>query len=162
MADLIGIEIEGIPEVRARLKLLDSNEPKSEMTQEVGQYVRKELQKYAAPKSVTRKQAYGVTFFTQRQRRFFFAALRQGTIQVPYRRTRSLMEGWKIEKFGAIDHLVINEQPHAAMVQQRSTQSRMMKIIGWSTIEGVVERGADKIRNIANMVYDRYIRRIGL
>jgi len=36
-------------------------------------------------------------FKTDRQRKFFFAALRDGRISVPYQRTRNLADGWRIE-----------------------------------------------------------------
>jgi hypothetical protein len=37
-------------------------------------------------------------FKTEKQRKFFFAALREGRIKVPYQRTRTLAEGWSVAR----------------------------------------------------------------
>jgi hypothetical protein len=160
--ELIGIDVEGLDEVIEKFRQLDSADAKREMTLEVAKYIRKELQKVPSPKRVTRKQAFGVTFFSDRQRRFFFRALGSGQIKVPYRRTGRTRRGWRIEPFGHIDHLVLNETPGVQYVQQRATQSRMMKIIGWKTAEDIVEKGSDKIRQIAGKVLDKWIRKLRL
>jgi hypothetical protein len=45
---------------------------------------------YPRPRNTTMQAVRGVTFLTDKQRRFFFAALRDGRIKVPYRRTGQL------------------------------------------------------------------------
>lgn len=47
-------------------------------------------------------------FKTDRQRRFFFAALRDGRIVVPYQRTRNLADGWTVEKRGREGYALTN------------------------------------------------------
>lgn len=160
--EFIGVDIEGLDEVREKLKRLDSPEPMREMTFEVAKLIRTEMQKYPSPKHITRKAAYGVTFFSDKQRRFFFAALKRGQISVPYKRTQTLRRGWQILPFGQSGHIVANEVPYAYLVHGEGTQSRMMQKIGWKTLDAVVKKLSDRIRQTANKVYDRWIRRLGL
>src|SRR3990167_11099991 len=48
-------------------------------------------------RKVTRKSVYGKSFFTLRQLRFFFFALRKGLIKVPYRRTGRQSKSWDVD-----------------------------------------------------------------
>jgi len=159
---MIGIETEGIPEVREKLKRLGSKEPMRDMNKGVAQYIREELQRAPAPRRVTRKQAFGKTFQSDRQRKWFFASLADGSLVVPHRRTGRLRKGWEIMPFGPTNYIVVNDTPGAKFVQDRPTQSRMMKIIGWKTMQDIIERRRDRIRQIANGVYDKWIRKLGL
>lgn len=56
-------------------------------------------------------------FKSAKSRRFFFAALRKGQIEVPYRRSGDLGRAWQIEKIGPMQIALVNRQRHAAMVQ---------------------------------------------
>ena len=159
---MIGFETENIPEVREKLKLIGGVQPRREMSHEVAKFMRTELQKYPPVRRVTRKQAYGVTFFSDRQRRWFFANLNSGDLKLPYRRTGQYRQGWKVMPFGQSNYIVVNDSPIGKYLQDSETQSRMARLIGWETWQMILQRQSDKIRHIANGVYDRWIRRLGL
>jgi hypothetical protein len=57
--------------------------------------VKPELEKYPAPRRAKMR------FVSDKQRRFFFAALGRGTIQIPYQRTNRLKTGWVFIPDGA-------------------------------------------------------------
>jgi len=86
-------------------------------------------------------------FVSERQRRWFFAALRQGRIQVPYRRTGTLGRSWttKIEGFaGEMRGIVGNVREYARWVQDRERQY-YLHAGRWPTIQDVVEKRKDQI-----------------
>lgn len=104
------------------------------------------MRAYPPYKYVSRKKAYGVTFFSDKQRKWFFAALRSGELQIPYQRTQTLRDGWQVLGSGK-NSLVVNETPYAYLVQgdRRTQQSRHPRAIGWRSIDEVVEKHKKKI-----------------
>jgi len=137
MDDLIGIDIRGVKEVQQAL----SRFPKDAVdfgADKMSEFIVDVLKQYPPRKSVTRKQAYGQTFQSQKQRRWFFAALRSGEIQVPYIRTQGLRNGWKSIGKGA-EQIIVNEREGAKFVMGNDTQSRHESLVGWLTIDGVIE-----------------------
>jgi hypothetical protein len=62
----------GIDEITSRLRSLPI-EYQKEVLDEAQKYAIDVLATYPPQKSVTRKKAYGVSFFSDRQRRWFFA-----------------------------------------------------------------------------------------
>ena len=156
---MIGIEISGIDEVMEKLRRLSDARAMFELTKSVAVYLRAEFQKYPGEKRVTRKQAYGKTFFTDKQRRWFFANL--GNLQIPYKRGLGLMRGWQVMSFGSYDHIVVNDVSYAEHVMG-DRQSRMSKLIGWKKASEITKKNADKIRNIASTFYHNYINKLGL
>lgn len=139
--DFIGVSVQGDVELSKRLLRLASPETIGRANRRIAEYIRDQAQKYPPKRSVTRKQAYGSSFQSDKQRRWFFAALKAGQIRVPYQRTGTLLRGWKIMPFGSQDFLVINETEYAGYVMG-ATQSRMMSMIGWKTLEGIVDKTA--------------------
>jgi hypothetical protein len=161
--DFVGISVEGLKEIRERLpKIITWAFPDAIL--EVAKFIRTELQRYPSPKRVSRKAAYGVTFSTDRQRKWYFANLREGTLRLPYRRTRALSRGWQIMPMGSRDHIVVNETPHARHVQpeQAGDQSRMMRIIGWLSIDRLIKKFDDRIGRIMARTVEKVIKRLGL
>lgn len=62
-----------------------------------------------------------MNFVSDKQRRWFFWALRSGQITVPYQRTRNYAQGWKIEKtpsrgVRSIGYSLINRVPYTKHV----------------------------------------------
>jgi hypothetical protein len=140
--EFIGISIEGDVELSRRLLKLASPEVIGRANKRIAEYVKEKAMQYPRRRTITRKQAYGKTFQSDRQRRFFFSAIRSGRIKVPYQRSGRLRQGWKITPFGSQDWLVINETGYAALVQGQGTQARMMTLIGWKTIEQIADKTA--------------------
>lgn len=141
MSDFIGISVQGDVEIARKLLRLASPETISRANRKIAEYIRNQAQKYPQQRSITRKQAYGQSFQSDKQRRWFFAALRAGQIRIPYQRTGTLLRGWKIMPFGSQDFLVINETDYAGYVMG-TPQARMMRLIGWKTLEGIVDKTA--------------------
>lgn len=77
-------------------------------------------------------------FKTERQRRFFFWALANGVIQVPYPRTGRLANSWSARKTGASSWTLANSMPNAAWVIGRGRQSKYHEGHWW-TAEDIIE-----------------------
>lgn len=157
MADLIGIEVRGLREVQQKLSGLMSRDVLLEAQREAAKFLQGKLQKYPPQTYVSRKQAYGKTWFSDRQRRWFFAALRAGEIDVPYRRTRHLRNAWEIMSVGN-DVVLVNDMEYAPYVHQQATQSRMLRLRDWPTVEGVGHQWGKEAGRIATQVIVRRIR----
>lgn len=84
---------------------------------------------YPPPKYVTRMQAYGQTFQSDRQRRWFFANLNDGTLEIPYPRTGGLGEAWNWTSAARSDQIT-NNSP-AAPWTIGDSQSAHEKMVGW-------------------------------
>ncbi len=110
-----------------------------------GMTIANKMKEYPVQKRVTRRQAFGRPFESDRQRRYFFAALKDGRIQVPYRRSMRLGQEWTARPFGATGAEVANRMPYAQWVQGERSQSRMMQMIGWPTLERTARKMMDEI-----------------
>lgn len=142
---MIRAEIRGLEQVKRFLESVPHGTI-GLAAQEVADYLmgdsRHGLKHYPPYKHVTRKAAYGRTFFSDRQRRWFFWALGSGRLKLPYARTGALGEGW--EKIGDKWRPVLrNKTPYAHHVMGDDRQSRMSAKIGWRTIS---ENIADNIK----------------
>lgn len=119
------------------------------------------MQEYAEQKSVTRKAAYGRSFFTAKQQRYFFWALKNGIIDVPYHRTNTLKGGWRIEGKGR-NARVTNSVPYAGLVMGDGQQSRMHQMIGWETPKVRMQGKTEKlVRRVVDAV-NKLIKKLGL
>ena len=103
-------------------------------------------------KHITIKQIGG--WASEKQRRWFFWALRTGQIEVPYRRgisprSEQLEQSWTIKKRdGGLSAVVGNDTSYGPFVQSKAQQSRMMKLIGWNTIEQVAKKEGPEVRDL--------------
>ena len=103
-----------------------------------------------APGEYPGKSAGKMTFVSDKQRRFFFAALREGTIQVPYRRTGTLGRKWTSKVTFTDDDVmgfVGNNTPYAPLVQGFDTQARI-HAGNWQTEQDVANESRDEIMGI--------------
>jgi hypothetical protein len=144
--DFIAIDIEGLaPLVKGLDKL--PQEVQDAAGDDVSEYLINVLKHYPSQKRVTRAQAYGTTFFSDKQRRWFFAALKSGAISVPYRRTQTFRAGWRQIGKG-IKSIIANEVEYGGFLMGDSEQSRMHKLIGWKTLSKVIDERKSKIVKI--------------
>ena len=84
---------------------------------------------------------------TERQRRYFFWALKNGVIQVPYHRTGKLGQSWtwKITTTGSgLQGQVGTNMNYAHWVQRQGTQARIHRG-NWLTDYGAVQQKRDEI-----------------
>jgi len=145
---LIGFDIEGLPQLQNKLKHLPQD-VKDAVGDDIAKYLLNVVRAYPPQKSVTRKQAYGTTFFSDKQRRWFFWALKNGALDVPYKRTQAFSRSWRIIGKGT-DTIVVNETDYGGYLMGPGEQSRMSKIIGWKTTEQVLDERAERIDRIAD------------
>lgn len=160
MGDFLYIDVTGLKEINDKLNRLP-NEAVDAGTDNANEYLLNVMQTYPPKKSVTRKAAYGVTFFSDKQRRWFFANLNKGTIDVPYNRTQGLAQSWKIVGSGRNSFLA-NEAPAAPYVIGDNTQSRHEAMVGWKTVGEQVKGRMTEIVRRFDAGVKKAIRQLGL
>lgn len=127
------------------------------------QYFRRALpQMYPNYKYVSRQSAYGRTFFTDRQRKWFFAALNSGELQLPYRRSKELGQSFKVTRMGDNGLSISNTAPYARYVIGDVTQSRHAAKIGWKTLSAWVQSKTAEINARIKEAVETAKRRSGL
>lgn len=95
---------------------------------------------YPPRKYVSRKEAYGSAFFSDVQRKAFFAQVSSGEITVPYVRKGSggLAGKWgSREENNGLTQALGNNAPYAGEVVG-AKQNRMMALIGWRKVRDVM------------------------
>ena len=137
---MIGLRFEyNQAQFAALSKKLTSFERKDVLGQtlgEVSEFMRDKLRDYPSYRYVSRKAAYGQSFSSDRQRRWFFWALGSGLIKPGQdNRTRTLAEGWQINQTGPHQIDLFNDVPYAKFVQGTVTeQARQPRMVGWKSI----------------------------
>ena len=158
------IEVKFSPGIDQVVSRINSLPPvlKDEVLDEVGEYGLSVLRKEPRQKYVTRKAAYGKTFFTDRQRRWFFWALSNGNINVPYRRTGSMSASWRMTR-SENSVRYSNAAPGVNFVMG-AEQSRHEKMVGWKkaddTIASQLTFRSSKFRTAVSRAYQAAIRKI--
>jgi hypothetical protein len=145
MSDFIGIDIKGIDELSAKFDKLPPAVQDS-VVDDVTEYMLNVLREYPPQKSVSRKQAYGRTFQSRRQQRWFFANLNAGKISVPHKRTQGVRRDWRQIDKGA-DSIIVNENPGALWTMDNQQQARLNALVGWKKVGDVLrERQREILR----------------
>lgn len=101
----------------------------------------------------------GPGFVSDKQRRYFFAALRAGRIQVPYQRSGILGRAWHLEARGKERLEVTNTTRYAPYVQLRPTQARIHQG-RWQTVEDVEPRLVEWGSQSLDVMADEYLTRL--
>ena len=158
--DFIAIDVQGIDELMAKLAQLP-DDMKDAISDDVLKYMKDVLQAYPPPKRISRKSAYGQTFFTEKQRRYFFWALNKGIINVPYGRTQDYRKAWEQVGTG-YGSILANETPYAVYLQDDQQQSRLSAKIGWKKLGVVIKEHMKGILQIADGAVKKAIRKRGL
>jgi hypothetical protein len=158
--DFIAIDVQGMDELLAKLAQLP-DDMKDTVTDDVMKYLKDVLQAYPPPKHVTRQAAYGQTFFSDKQRKWFFAALNSGALNLPYARTQSYRNAWQQIGTG-YGSLLANETPYSVYLQDEERQSRMSAMIGWKKLSVIIEERMTRILAVADGAIKKAIRRRGL
>ena len=156
----IKIELLGVKELEDKLNKLPI-EVANEALSEVQDYMVNVLRMYPPKNYVTRKQAYGKTFQSDRQRRWFFANLREGNITVPYKRTQGLAKGWHKVRSG-ITGYIANWQPYAVYVMGDRKQSRHEALVGWKRISDIIKERMDKMSKIVDAAAKKVLKKLKL
>lgn len=99
-----------------------------------GDAIVKEVRKY--PKQ---KAGRPQPFVSDNQRRGFFAKLRSGEIEVPYRRTLATFKGWTV-KVRRLSLTISNQVPQIQFTMKKGRQTRFHAEGGWPIAEDKIER----------------------
>ena len=153
MAD--GITIEGLPPLRKILKEVGSLRPVKKGLGKGAVHLKGTIDVY--PEESHRPVAQ---YWTAKQRRYFFWALKKGKIEVPYRRGQSegsenLADKWTVRSGkGGLEWKVGNSASYGPLVQDRDKQSRYHKDTGWITTQTVVEDEKEAVNQIIKLTID--------
>ncbi len=161
MSDFVGVEVQGIAEIKAKLAKLPKAAQDIVVDDVSKYYLNVFRDSQPPPKYVTRFRAYGVTFFSAKQRRWFFAALRDGRISVPYTRTQGLRKSWRQIDRGARS-FIVNDSPGAPFVVGDETQSRHEKLVGWFRTNELMQSKVAKAVKVADGSMKKAIKKVGL
>lgn len=159
MADFIGIDIQGYKQIADALKRFP-DAVQDVAVDDVSKYIIDVLRIYPPRKRITRRQAYGRAFQTDKQRRYFFWALHTGRITVPYNRTQTLRRGWRQEGRGTRS-IIVNETPYAEYVMGEE-QSRMSDMIGWEKVSVIPYQNRERIDKILYSSAMKTLKKLGL
>jgi hypothetical protein len=156
--NLFGIDIQGLEQVQRALKSLH---PKivDEASDDLAKYLINVFRMYPPKNYITRTQAYGKPFQSDRQRRWFFANLNEGNINVPYNRTQGMASAWTITGKGV--KTIITNDTEAARWTMSDDQSQHEKLVGWKKITTIVEERAQKIEDVLSGAAKKAIRKLG-
>ena len=105
---------------------------------------------------ITRKQAYGVSFFSDKQRRWFFANL--DNLDIPYNRTHKTSDGWAIINTGD-GRTLENKSPNAWRVYGEK-QPRILGLIGWRKLSDILKSNRPTITRVIGASVKVVMRRI--
>jgi hypothetical protein len=148
------IEVLGLGEVIRKLNGLDDPARFIRPMTEATAHIQNKIAKYP-PSPAGRKQG----FKTEKQRRYFFWALREGIIKLPYKRTGTLGRKWtsRVSPKGRRG-TVGNNTPYARVVQDSGYDkySHYHKETGWSTIQEVAKSEEKAVAGYFERQYQRY------
>lgn len=103
---------------------------------------KKGLRSYQPYKYVSRKRAYGQSFQSDKQRRWFFANLKDGKIDpgVPHR-TGKTQRGWQFKPMNKGAGFVIeNQEPGAFFTRHETGQARLNALAGWKKTGAILKQ----------------------
>ena len=102
-------------------------------------------------------------FKTEKSRRFFFWALRQGIIEVPYRRGQSPGsedhgQSWTIKGMkGGLQQVIGSDTSYGRLLQDADAQTAYHKATGWRTVQDVAEEEADDVLAYLKRAVDKIL-----
>lgn len=156
---LIGIDPKQIDAVVGKLSKLPTA-VQDAAADDVLKYMLNVERHYPPYKHITLKQAYG-GWKSEKQRRFVMAAIREGRITIPYKRTQRFSKGWRIEGKG-VNAILYNETEYGPFLKQVGGQSRMHILIGWQSLDRDIMDKADKISKVIDTAAKKALKKLGL
>jgi hypothetical protein len=162
--DFIDFKISGMDRIVDRLKKLPDAVGDAGVEQAskyvLNVLVNKEIPPY---RHVTRAQAYGSTFSSDKQRRFFFAALRDGRIVVPYQRrgkSGGVQSAWEIHGSGK-QVTITNGDPGAKWIYSEM-QANLNRMIGWLRVSQILDKYSKQIYQSFERGVKSALKKLGL
>ena len=156
------IEIEGLDELVRKLNDLAQLDKVHAGLKAAALYLKGQVAQYPARKHITIQQVGG--WASEKQRRWFFWALREGKIDVPYRRgvspgSENLGKKWTIKYDQAKFEATVGNNVSYGPFVQGNKQTKMMQMIGWKTVETVAK---EEKQRVAEYIFDAVRRAIGV
>jgi len=142
------IQIEGLDQAIRKCEKIGSLDVVKAGLKAGGVHVKGKLAQYPPRKYLPQP------FKTDRSRRFFFAALKDGRIQVPYRRGQSpgsedLGQKWTVkERKGGLQVVVGNNVSYGPYVQDPAQQSGYMAAMGWKNTDDIAKSEAAEVNRL--------------
>jgi len=142
------IKIEGLDAAIRKCEKIGSLDIVKAGLKEAGTHVKGKIAQYPPRTYVPQP------FVSARQKAFFFAALADGRIEVPYRRGQSpgsedLGQRWSIKvQKGGLRVVVGNNAAYGPFVQGPDEQAWFMKARGWKTTDQIAEQESDNVNRI--------------
>lgn len=170
MADEL-LRIEGIQELMALVKRMDDLKPVKASVKVAAIYLKGKMAVYPAQKRPSRASIYGLRpltitafgkhqvtvmspFKTAKQHMYFFAALRKGQLDVPYRRgsspsSETFGRRWAVqtENYG-MRAVVGNNASYGPLLMDDEQQSLYARAVGWRTVQAIMREERDAVTEI--------------
>ena len=157
------IDILGIKEIEAKLNKLPV-EVADKALGEVQDYMLDVMMNDQPPEVyVSRKEAYGKSFFSDAQRRWYWAAVGRGEL-IPgehKKRTGAMRKGWHKVRSGLFGYIE-NRVKGAAYVYGSTSQANQPALVGWKRIIQQVMDRQDRINRIIDGEAKKAIKKLGL
>lgn len=106
----------------------------------------REVRKYPPANRLARASVYGQTFASDRQRRWFFASMRDGSLTLPYRRSRALGQSWAYEVRTPTLAVIGTNIGYARLVKDEGRQSAYLAAVGWPTVQDDATKAEPQVR----------------
>ena len=152
----VTIQVRGLPEIRKKLGAVQGQNFTRGLLMVAGKHLKSKFARYPPRKSVTRTQAYGRPFDSDRQRKWFFASLRDGSLSVPHRRTREFGNKWYVK---AKDTTAVVGNPAAyGDFVMGPNQARLMMLIGWKKAIDIAEKERRTLERKMQQQIDRKLK----
>lgn len=120
------------------------------------------LAHYPPYKVVSRERAYGQTFQTEKQRRWFFWAKASGLIN-PWtnQRTGAMANAWRADPTGANAWRISNPTEAAKWTMGNATQANQPNLVGWRKVSEVLSTNINGAIRFASQKLARYLKGLG-
>lgn len=155
------IKIEGLDKLTHKIDDLEKLKGVKVAMRGAAEHVKSVVSKYPPDDKAHRPQP----FVSDRQRRGFFARLRAGLIEVPYRRGQSPgsmdhSSRWNVqERDSGLTQVIGANTGYGPLLQDASSQTPYHKKTGWKTIQTVALEEADKVNKFIKDEIDKVLRR---
>lgn len=154
---MAGTRMEGYDELLSKLERLGQLKRVGAAVKAGTAHLAGKMKVYPARAHLTRKSVYGSSFKTDRQRRYFYYALKKGLIQVPYRRgqspgSRNLKQTWTVTMSNNdLTGEAGTNTLYGPLVQGEGTQTKYHAAAGWKTEERVLQEDGD---HVVGLIHD--------
>jgi hypothetical protein len=175
MADTI--RIIGLDELLARLDEMQSMKPLATAMKAAAHYLIGKMQVYPPQKTLTRAKVYGLKemtlkfisskgnpytvkvqspFQTEKQHRWFFWALHNGKLTVPYDRgqgdgkSERFKASWAVKsQNGGLTQVIGNDTSYGPLLMDAAKQTKFAAAYGWKTTDAIM---AEETEEVGRMV----------